>query len=98
MKHINFNIKQVGRKSPGDQCLIKLLKSPAIIASGVSTVILYSNPNEVCDRSKFLLHEKRVGDNCNKIDEEIFSIADNLLKYNCISTKRHKFLLLKGLN
>ena len=40
-KEMNFNFKQKGRKRPGDQSLIKLLKSPAITASGVSTIFYY---------------------------------------------------------
>ena len=38
-KEMNFNIKQKGRKSDRDKSLIKLLKSPAIMASGTSEKI-----------------------------------------------------------
>ena len=40
-KEMNFNIKQKGRKSDRDKPLIKLLKSPAIMASGVSNTIFF---------------------------------------------------------
>ena len=39
-KEMNFNIKQKGRKSDRDRTLIKLLKSPAIMASRVTTIFL----------------------------------------------------------
>ena len=39
-KELNFDIKLLGRKSTRDSTLIKLHKSPAIMASGVSTVFL----------------------------------------------------------
>ena len=44
-----FNIRQRGRKSPRDKSVIRLLKSPAIMASGFPTVILLENSNELCD-------------------------------------------------
>ena len=54
-KEIKFNIKQKGRKSNRDKPLTKLLKSPAIMASGFSTKFLPSDANEKCDRLKLLL-------------------------------------------
>ena len=42
---MKFNFKQKRRKNPREESLIKLLKSPAITASGTSTVFLYSDPN-----------------------------------------------------
>ena len=46
VKEKNFNIKQNGRKSDRDRSLIKLLKSPAIGASGISTKFSPSDPDE----------------------------------------------------
>ena len=46
VKEKYFNIKQKGRKSDRDRSLIKLLKSPAIEASGISTKFLPSDPDE----------------------------------------------------
>ena len=57
---MNFNIRQRGRKSPRDQSLIKILKSLAIMASGISTVFLPSDSNELCDRLKTLLQENQL--------------------------------------
>ena len=54
-KEMYFDVKAPGRKSTRDLTLKKLLKSPAIAASGVSTVFLSSDPNEVCDGLKLLL-------------------------------------------
>ena len=68
------------------------------MASGISTMFLPENPNELCDRFKILLQEKQAGNNSNIIDEEIAAIADELLEYKCISTNQHIFSLLKCLN
>ena len=48
-KEMNFDMKQKGQKIKRDQSLIKLLKSPAIMASGISTIFLSENLNEFCD-------------------------------------------------
>ena len=61
--------------------MIRLLKSPAIMASGVKeTVFLSSDPDELCERSKLLLQEKNAGNNSEIIDKEIFVIVDKLLE------------------
>ena len=95
-KEMHFDLKPVGKKSTRYRTHIKLLKSPAITASGVSkTIFLSSDPNEMCDRLKLLLQEKRAGNNFNIINEEIVAIVDKLLEYKCISKKQHKQILTK---
>ena len=48
-KEMHFDLKAVGKKPTRDKTLIKLLKSPAIMALGVSnTKILSSEPDELC--------------------------------------------------
>ena len=95
-KEMHFDERCVGNKSTRDKKLIKLLNSPAIMASGVSkTIFLSSDPNELCDRLKLLLQEKYAGNNSNIINEEIFAIFDKLLEYKCISKKQHKQILIK---
>ena len=50
-KEMHFDERRQGRKFTRDRTLIKLLKSPAIIASGFSkTIILSSDPDELCER------------------------------------------------
>ena len=98
-KEMNFDQKAVGKKSTRDITLIKLLKSPAIMASGVSnTIFLSSDANELCDRLKLLLQEKNAGNNSDKINNEIVAIVDKLLEYKCISNKQHKQILIKCIN
>ena len=94
-KEMNFNIKQKGRKSDRERSLIKLLKSPTIMASGISTFILSSNSDEFCDRLKLVLQEKHAEDNSDLINQEIVAIVDKLLEYNCLSKKHHKQNLIK---
>ena len=49
-KEMIFNIRQKGRKSDRDKSMINLLKSPAIMASGISkTIFLSSDPDELCN-------------------------------------------------
>ena len=95
-KEMNFDLKAVGKKSTRDRTLIKLLKSPAIMASGVSnTKFLSSDPDELCERLKLLLQEKQAGKNSDIINDEIVAIVDKVLEYKCISKKQHKQFLIK---
>ena len=58
-KEMNYDTKSIGRPSTRHTSIIKILESPAIMASGVSkTIFLSSDPNELCDRLKLLLQEK----------------------------------------
>ena len=96
-KEMNYDTKSTGRPSTRHTSIIKILGSPAIKASGISkTIILSSDPNELCDRLKLLLQEKHAGNNSNLIDEEIVAIVDKLLEYRCITKKQHKQILIKG--
>ena len=93
-KEMDFNIREKGNKSDRDKSIIRLLKSPAIMASGVSkTIFLSSDANELCDRLKLLLQEKHAGNNSDIINNEIVAIVDKLLEYKCISKKQHKQIL-----
>ena len=97
-KEMNFDAKAVGNKSTRDKTLINLLKSPSLMvsASGVSkTIILSSDPNELCDRLRLLLQEKHAVNNSDIINDETVAIVDNLLEYGCISKKQHKQILIK---
>ena len=68
--------------------MIRLLKSPTIMASGASnTKILSTDANELCDRLNILLQEKQAGNNSIIINNEIVAIVDNLMKYKRISKK-----------
>ena len=96
-KEMNYDSKSIGRPSVRHTSIIKILNSPATMASGVSkTIFLSSNPNELCDRLKLLLQEKHAGNNSDLINQEIFSIVDKLLEYKCISKKKHKQILIKS--
>ena len=87
-KEMNFDLKAQGKKSNRDRTLIKLIKSPAIMASGFSkTLFLSSDPKEHCDRLRLLLEEKQAGNNSEIINEEIVAIVDKILQCECISRK-----------
>ena len=47
---------------------------------------------------KLVLQVRQAENKSNINDEEVVAIADKLLEYKRISTKHHKFLLLKELN
>ena len=89
-KEMNFDLKAQGNKSTRDRTLIKKLKSPAIMALGVTTIFLSENPDEFYNRLKLLLQEKQAGNNSDIINDEIVAIVDELLEYKCISKKQHK--------
>ena len=92
-KEMNFNIREKGNKSDRDKSIIRLLRSPRIMASGVTTIFLSENADELCDRLKLLLQEKHAGNNSDLINDEIVAIVDKLLEYKCISKKQHKQIL-----
>ena len=95
-KEMKYDTKSTGRPSVRHNSIVKLLDQPAIMASGVSkTIILSSDPNELCNRLKLLLQEKYAGNNSNIINDEIIAIVDKLLEYKCISKKQHKQILIK---
>ena len=95
-KEMIFEVKAQGNKSTRDRTLIKLLKSPAVMASGVSnTILLSSDPDELCDRLKLLLQEKHGGNNSDINNHENVAIVDKFLEYKCISKKQHKQILNK---
>ena len=95
-KEMNYYTKSTGRPSVRHNSMVRLLDQPAIMASGISkTIILSSDPNELCDRLKLLLQEKHGGNNSNLIHEEIVAIIDKLLEYKCLSKKQHKQILIK---
>ena len=90
---MHFDERRVGNKSTRDRTLIKLPKSPGLMvsASGVSkTIILSSDPNELCERLRLLLQEKQGGNNSNFFDEEIVAKVDKLMENICISKKQHR--------
>ena len=49
-EQLYFDVKAPGNKSNRGRTLIEILKSPAITASGISTIISSENPIELCDR------------------------------------------------
>ena len=95
-KEMNYDTKSTGRPSARHTSIIKILESPAIMASGISkTIFLSSDPDELCERLKLLLQEKNAGNNSEIINEEIIVIVDKLLEYRCINKKQHKQILIK---
>ena len=58
---MNYDINSIGRPNVRHNSMLRLLEQPAIMASGFSkTKILSSDPDELCDRLKLLLQEKKV--------------------------------------
>ena len=95
-KKLNFDVKTQGRKSTRDSSLMKLIKSPAIIALGISiTIFIPSDLDELCHKLTLLLHEKQAGNNSNVISEETIAIVIELLEYRRLSKKQHKQILIK---
>ena len=78
-KEMKLNIKQKGQKSPRDEPLIKLLDTPAIMASGISTTFLSSDPNELCERLKLLQQKEQAGNISKMINEKTVALVDNFL-------------------
>ena len=92
-KEMNFDLKAKGNKSTRDRTLVKLPISPSLMVSalGVSKSKFYSSdPNELCDRLKFLIQQKQAGNSFNLNNDEIVAFVDKLLRYKCVSAKQHK--------
>ena len=70
-KEMNFDERGHGRKSTRGRTLVVLIESPAIMASGIPTVVLSSDPDELCHRLKLLLQEKQAGNKSDIINKEI---------------------------
>ena len=95
-KEMNYDTKSIGRPSIRHNSVLKKLNSPAIMASGVSNIlILSSDPDDMCDRLRLLLQQKHEGNNSDLINDEIVAIGDKLLEYKCISKKQHQQILIK---
>ena len=97
-KEMKFDERRVGNKSTRDITLANLLKSPGLMVSASSvskTIVLSSDPNEICDRINLLLQEKYAENNSDINNDEVVAIVDILLEYKCISKKQHKQILIK---
>ena len=95
-KEMKYKFKNKGRPSVRHSSMIRLLNQPAIMANGFTkTIILSSDPDELCDRLRLLLQEKHAGNNSDIINEESVAIVDKLLEYKYISKKQHKQILFK---
>ena len=57
-EELHFDKRATHDKSTRNKTLIRLLKSPAFMASGVSTIFLTESPNKHCNRLKLILQEK----------------------------------------
>ena len=92
------DLRGQGRKSTRNHTLIKLLKSPGLMASasGVAkTLFLSSDPDEICDRLTLLLQQTHAGNNSNIINEEIIAIIDKLLECKGMTQTQHKQIIKK---
>ena len=94
-KEMNFDFKKIGRPSTRDKSVKRILDSPAIMASRVTTIFLSENPDELCNRLRVPLQEIHAGNNSDLINDEIVAILDKLLEYRCVSKKQHNQTLIK---
>ena len=60
------------------------------MASGISTRVLSSDPNELSERIKLLVREKQAGNNFEIIKEETVVIVDKILEYKSLVEKQPK--------
>ena len=65
-REMYFDERAPRKKNMRERSHMRLLKSPAIVISGISTILLPENPIEICDGVKILLHEKEAGNNSDK--------------------------------
>ena len=95
---MNFDVKAMGNKSTRDRNFMEILKSPVVLVSATGnskTIFLPSDPNELCNRLRLLLQEKKAGNNSKIINDENVAIVDKLVIYKWISKKQHKQILIE---
>ena len=92
-KLLYFVEKVLGNRSTREKSLRKLLKTPAIMASEISTIILPEKPNELCDRLKLYYKRYKLAISLIKLTKKLL-LSDKLLENKCISTRQYNFLLL----
>ena len=72
-KAMSCDVKAQGKKFNRHTTLVKLLKSPGLVisASGISkTIFSPSDPNELCDRIKYLLQKNKLETNLTKLTKK----------------------------
>ena len=85
---MHFDVRGISSKSTRDRTLSKVLKSPAIMGSGISNIkFLSSDSDELCDKLKLLLQKKHARNNSDLFNKEIFPILDTLLENKCFLKK-----------
>ena len=80
-EEMHFDVRGIGRNSTGDHTLIKLPKSPGLMASASSvseTIFFSSDPDDLCNRLTLLLQEKNPAITSKKITEKVIAILDKL--------------------
>ena len=93
---MKYKLKNKGRPSARHNSMIRLLNQRPITASGFTkTIILSSDPDELCNRLRLILQEKHAGNNADIINKESVAIVDKLLEYKYIFKKQHKQILNK---
>ena len=80
-KRTYIDQNSLGNENTRDVFLFRLLKSPAILASTISTKLLWEKPVELCDRQKLLLQEQKARKKCNIITNESIAIAAKLSEH-----------------
>ena len=94
MDEMQFDIHSRGKKLIDGNLMKNYFSKRAILASGLKTIFLSKNPNELYDKLKILLEENPAGKISDQISQENVAIIDKLLKYKCITStqKKKKFL------
>ena len=90
MDELHLDIHSRGRSLRYRNFIEKYFNKRAIFASGLKTIFFPVNPNQICDRQKLLLQEKRTGNTSKKIIEQMMAIFDELLDYKCITPSEQK--------
>ena len=75
----------MGFENTIDKSFIRHFQSPANMASGIATIFLAENPNDLCDTINLIIRERQAGIDSTVINEEILAITDKLSDYESIS-------------
>ena len=80
LEKASFDKNPIERICNGEKTIAKLLKSLAVMASGISTIFIPENSFELFDRLNLLIQDKQAGKIFNIFIKEIVAIADKKLE------------------
>ena len=95
LKEMHFNTRATGKSNRHKNLIKNYYNTRAILASELKIIFLSGNPNELCERLKLLIQEKRADNDSGMTNQEMVAIIDELLEYKNFTPTQHKKIYKK---